>query len=264
MQGGRKGDEAAEEYLQKHNIPALFEHLFHEVVLNQPEKLLNFLANALEKAPVHQIVLCGPPAAGKGETCKIIADRLGLVHVCSGELLRDEVRQGTRRGKDVAAAVEKGELVPDDLVTELVKEKLCSEELRDKGWVLDGFPRTRNQAHALQASGVIPHLFVVLDVPDEVLLERMPARKVDPQTKNAYNMAVAPPSDPEIVARLEQRAEDADPVATRRKLAAFNRNRDEMLAGYSRVLRRVDGNRPIADVIAEVEAATKASLPQVM
>eukprot|EP00756_Hemistasia_phaeocysticola_P028785 Hpha_TRINITY_DN16193_c1_g5::TRINITY_DN16193_c1_g5_i1::g.3668::m.3668/K00939/adk, AK; adenylate kinase len=263
MSGGGGLAAGANEYLEKHNIPALFEHLFHELVLNQPEKPLEFLAESLETPPVHQVVVCGPPGAGKGTQSKALADKLGLINVCSGELLRDEVRQGTKRGKEVTAALEKGELVPDDLVTDLVIAKLKSEDLRGKGWVLDGFPRTRNQAHALQSSAVIPHLFVVLDVPDDVLLERMASRKVDPQTRTPYNMLIAPPTDPEILDRLEQRADDVDPVASRRKLAAFHRNRDEMLSSYTRVLRRVDGNRAMADVTAEIEAAIKAALPQV-
>ena len=89
--------------------------------------------------------------------------------------------------------MQRGALVPDDLIIGMVKEKLQSEECRSKGWLLDGFPRTQPQAQAMVSAGIVPEKFILLDVPDEVLIERVVGRRLDPVTNAIYHIKFSPP-----------------------------------------------------------------------
>lgn len=165
-----------------------------------------------------RIILVGPPGSGKGTQAKRIAKQFNIEHISSGELLRNAVRQGSALGKEAERYMKKGRLIPDELATGLVLERL-RDPARDGGFVLDGFPRNVPQARALQTAldaldRPIQHVFV-LDLPEADVLVRITGRRLDPETGNTYHTTFDPPPE-EITARLIQRADDSEATVRRR------------------------------------------------
>ncbi len=125
------------------------------------------------------VVLIGPPGVGKGTQAVMLAEKLEMLHISTGDMLRAAIRSGSELGKKVEAVLAAGELVSDDLMVNLIRERLESEEAR-AGWLLDGFPRTVAQAEALQELldeiDQTIHAVVEMTIPDEVILERLTGR----------------------------------------------------------------------------------------
>jgi adenylate kinase len=115
----------------------------------------------------------GAPASGKGTQCELIVAKYGLVHISTGDLLREAVKSGSELGKQAGELMEAGKLVPDDLIIGIVKDRLSKSDCAEKGWLLDGFPRTEAQASALAQMGIVADHFIYLNVPDELLVERV-------------------------------------------------------------------------------------------
>ena len=126
-----------------------------------------------------RLILLGPPGAGKGTQAAILAEKLGVAHISTGEILRQEVQQHTELGSKAKLYMDKGELVPDHLILEMVKGSLLKPE-SSPGWILDGFPRNVSQAEFLDRLLEDIHQactqVINLDVPDEILVERLLAR----------------------------------------------------------------------------------------
>ena len=140
-----------------------------------------------------KIIIAGAPGSGKGTQCEFIVSTYGVVHISTGDILREQVKAGTDLGKQAQACMSAGQLVPDALVIAIVAEKLQQPDVISKGWLLDGFPRTPAQATALAAAGVTPDVFLLLDVPDDALVERICFRRTDPVTGKIYHLKFNPP-----------------------------------------------------------------------
>ncbi len=182
------------------------------------------------------VLLLGPQGAGKGTQAKRIAAEYDIPHVASGEILRAAMASGTELGKQVESIVNAGELVGDDLMIELIRDRLAAEDT-DNGFILDGFPRTTAQAEALDTMfGDIGRSFSVvfaLQIPDDVAFERLRKR-----------------------AQIEGRADDTDD-AIRRRLDNYHRE-TEPLIEYYRVrgnLVPVHGARTENEVFGEIQSA---------
>lgn len=140
------------------------------------------------------LVFLGPPGSGKGTQAARLADKLGMVHLSTGDVLREAVKNQTELGKKAEGYMKAGELVPDDLIVGLIEDKLKSGEL-NQGFILDGFPRTIPQAEALKAmlkeNNVTLDKAMLLDVPDEAIVSRMSGRRFCPTCQTTYNVNVA-------------------------------------------------------------------------
>jgi adenylate kinase family enzyme len=144
--------------------------------------------------------------------------------------------------------MEKGELVPDELLIPLVAQGLTGVS---EGWLLDGFPRTEGQAQALKDAGILPDVLLVLDVPDEELTGRCVDRRLDPVSGTIYHLKTKPPENDEVAARLVQRADDtAEKIQTRLKL--YHENKDAVCSVFADQVRHVDGNRDADEVSAAI------------
>jgi adenylate kinase len=170
------------------------------------------------------IIIAGAPASGKGTQCELIVEKFGVVHISTGDVLRAEVQAGSELGMKAKECMDNGALVPDDLIIDIVKSRLAQEDCQEKGWLLDGFPRTGAQAEALKQAGISASHFVLLNVPDDILVERCVGRRSDPETGKIYHLKFTPPpDDPEVQARLVHRSDDtAEAMGKRIKMYKEN------------------------------------------
>ena len=198
-----------------------------------------FLTPILLYGGVRNVVIFGPPGVGKGTQSKHIAERWGLCHVSTGDLLRAEVASGSRRSKRLAADMKNGVLVPDRVLLRLVRQALDGEQCQSKGWLLDGFPRTEAQALAMVRSGHVPHEILVLNASAAVAAARVLQRAAAARRAGG---AV--------------RADDTEAaVATR--LQAYTATQRGVLGALTSFLRVhvIDGERAVAQVSGAIDAA---------
>jgi len=208
------------------------------------------------------IVLLGAPGAGKGTQAELLAARLRLPHVATGDLFRAAIRDDSAIGRDARAYVERGELVPDEIAVRILLERLDRPDAA-VGAILDGFPRTRAQAEtldrALAERGSRVSRALLIEVPEDELVRRLTARWICEQAGHVYNLDTNPPR---VAGRcdldgspLVQRADDTEAVV-RARLAGQLDALGEVIEHYRRqsVLRTVDGSRPIAEVTASLLA----------
>ena len=132
-----------------------------------------------------------------------------------------------------------------------VKDRLAEEDCKSNGWLLDGFPRTPGQADALADAGVTADCFLFLNVPDEILVERVVGRRTDPETGKIYHMTFSPPDDEEVLARLEQRSDDTE-EKVKVRLDQFHANVDAVKDSYKDIMVTIDGNQAPSDVSAAI------------
>ena len=207
------------------------------------------------------VLLMGAVGAGKGTQAVILADRLGLPHVSSGDLFRDAVRRGTPLGDKAKEYMSRGDLVPDEITVGLVTQRLADADA-SRGAILDGFPRTVAQALALDRTlaGVGDRVskVIMIEVPEDELVRRVAGRRICPICKTSYHLDWNPPRVAERCdregARLDQRDDDR-PEVFRARLAAQVPPMLEVVAHYERqpeVVTRIDGTRPIEDVTSDI------------
>lgn len=205
----------------------------------------------LQAATAVNIIIAGAPASGKGTQCEIIKEKFGVVHLSTGDMLRAAVAAETDVGKKAKDFMDSGKLVPDEVIIGIVKDRLEAEDCKTMGWLLDGFPRTQAQAKALEEAGVTADCFLFLDVPDEVLVERVVGRRTDPVTGKIYHMTFSPPEDDEIASRLEQRSDDTE-EKVKVRLEQFHTNVDAVKDSYTEIMVSINGNQAPAIVSATI------------
>lgn len=212
------------------------------------------------------ILLVGPVGAGKGTQAEILGRELGLVHLASGNLFREALRDGTPLGERARAFMERGDLVPDDLTIAMVIERLSQPDAR-AGAILDGFPRTVGQAQALDATLAakgegIAHV-IYIEVPVDEVIARVSGRSVCPTCGTPYHDRSDPPRQPGICDKdgtpLARRQDDRPEVVR----ARLDKQVPPMLAvidHYERAgkVRRIDGMQSIDGVTADILAAVRA------
>ena len=201
------------------------------------------------------LIFVGPPGAGKGTQAKIVCGRLGVPQISTGDMLRAAKAEG-KLPADLVASMSSGALVPDGVVIGLIDERTRSADCQ-KGFLLDGFPRTVPQAEALQSTlssrGDKVDLVVALTVPKDLLIERAVLRRTDKRTGQIYHLKYSPPPPG---AELEHRADDREEVV-RKRLDTYEAMTAELLPYYEGrgILRRIDGIGSVEEVTARIFAA---------
>lgn len=185
------------------------------------------------------VVIAGPPAAGKGTQCEKIKDKYGFVHISTGDILRENVKKGTELGKKAKGFMDSGALVPSELIVDLVKDRLSQDDVKEKGCLLDGFPRAPDQAQAMVDAGLDVEKFLVIKVPDDTLVERGCGRRLDPETGEIYHLKFRPPPE-EAVDRLIHRSDDQE-EQIRERLKVYHSQIDGITPFFKEVLTEVDG-----------------------
>jgi adenylate kinase len=233
------------------------------------DSALDWLRQDRRNPYVTVVVLLGAPGAGKGTQAPILARRLRVPVLASGELLRAAVSAGTALGRAADRFMSRGQLVPDETIVDIFLERLAADDAA-AGAVLDGFPRTRGQAEALDLAleprGGRVRLALYIDVPTDDLVARMASRRICSANGHVYNVASNPPNVPGICdldsSELVQREDDREETV-RARMAQQIPPLLEVVDHYraTGVLRTIDGLRPIADVTAGLLAELADGAP---
>jgi adenylate kinase len=181
-----------------------------------------------------KIILLGPPGAGKGTQAQFICSEFEIPQISTGDMLRSAVSAGTSLGNRVKAVMESGALVSDEIIIDLVKERIARDDC-DNGFLFDGFPRTVVQAQALAEVGVSIDFVVEISVPDEEIVKRMGGRRVHPTSGRIYHIEFNPPKvvdvDDETGEPLVQRDDDHE-ITVRDRLAVYHEQTHPLIERY--------------------------------
>jgi adenylate kinase len=206
-----------------------------------------------------RLILLGGPGAGKGTQAKKLIKALGVPQISTGDLLRAARREGTVLGQKAQVFMDKGKLVPDDLIIELVNERLAQPDAQ-AGYILDGFPRTTAQADAMQAGGIAVERVVNIVVDDQELFQRLVERRVCSDCGSSFHLRFHPPSEAGVCdvcgGRLKQRKDDSPEVIPER-LAAYHAQTAPLVEYYDAqgIVRSVDGVGQIDEIFERVVEA---------
>ena len=218
-----------------------------------------------------RVVLLGGPGAGKGTQASFITARYGIPQISTGDMLRAAIRSGSDLGARAKVLMDAGQLVPDDIIIELVEERITAGDCA-AGFLLDGFPRTIPQASAMRARNVVIDAVVEIGVPDESIVERMSGRRVHPGSGRTYHVRFNPPAregiDDLTGEPLVQRDDDRE-ATVRQRLTVYHEQTEPLIEYYLEWERedphtaprvsRIDGLGPLEDVRERVFAAVEST-----
>lgn len=207
------------------------------------------------------IVMLGAPGAGKGTQAKRMAEKYGIPHISTGDILRSNISRETELGKKAKSFIDAGALVPDELVIQLVADRLEEEDAK-AGFIFDGFPRTIPQAESLdrmlQEKGRKIEYAVNIDVPDAVIVDRMSGRRFCAECGASYHTEYLKPKAEGVCDKcsgaLALRKDD-EPETVLKRLAVYHEQTEPLIAYYRKneVLREVDGTKEVTEILAEIQ-----------
>ncbi|MEA2462632.1 MAG: adenylate kinase [Acidobacteriota bacterium] len=207
-----------------------------------------------------KIIFIGPPGSGKGTQAKRLASRFAIPHISTGDMLREAVADGTDLGRQAAPIMSSGGLVSDDLMIGIINERLAKQDA-ERGFILDGFPRTIVQAEKLDTivgNGTEPLRVLQLLVPDDAIVRRITMRRTCVQCGAIYHLENNPPATDSVCdrcgAEVIARADDTE-EAVRKRLESFHRQTMPVATYYKskNILREVDGIGPVDEVFERIE-----------
>ena len=208
------------------------------------------------------LIFIGPPGSGKGTQAKRLAAKHGIPHISTGDMLREAIAEGTELGRKAAPIMESGGLVSDDLMVDIIKDRLKKPDAK-KGFLLDGFPRTLMQAEKLnglvgKGNGSGDVRVLQLLVPDDVIVKRISLRRSCPSCGAIYHLESAPPATDSVCDRCGAEViarPDDNETAVRKRLEAFHAQTLPVATYYKSksVLREVDGMGPVDEVFERIE-----------
>ncbi len=211
-----------------------------------------------------RIILLGAPGAGKGTQAQFIMEKFGIPQISTGDMLRAAIKAGTELGKLAKSVIDAGQLVSDDIILGLVKERIAEEDCK-KGFLLDGFPRTIPQAEGLKEIGVVVDFVLEFDVSDDVIVDRMSGRRAHLASGRTYHVTYNPPkvegkddiTGQDLVVRDDDKEE-----TVRARLSVYHEQTKPLITYYSNeamqgntIYLKFDGKKKVAEVSAEINEA---------
>lgn len=215
-----------------------------------------------------RLIILGAPGSGKGSQCKWITKDYNVPHISTGDIFRKNISEGTELGKKAKEYMDKGALVPDELVIDLLKSRLDESDCVEQGFLLDGFPRTLSQAEALSeyldSKGIALDKVINLEVPDEEIMNRAINRRTceNPECKEIYNLRDNPPKVEGICdkcgSKLFKRDDDNEETVSNR-LKVYHSQTEPLIQYYSEkgILRTVVGQEKFEDTVSLVKEVLK-------
>ena len=207
-----------------------------------------------------KIIMLGAPGAGKGTMASRLSERFGLPHISTGDIFRENIKNGTELGKKAKSYMDQGLLVPDELTCELVTDRIGQDDCK-KGFILDGFPRTINQAEALTDAlgkkGQQIDYAVNVIVSDEKIVSRMSGRRVCPKCGASYHLVTLPPKAEGICdkcgSELTQRADD-DAETVKKRLNIYHEQTEPLIAYYNNlgIIVEIPGDKNADEEVAKI------------
>jgi len=210
---------------------------------------------------MNKFVFLGPPGVGKGTLAEVFLKNLHLEHISTGDILRAEIASNSKIGVEAQKYIKDGNLVPDEIVTKMISKKLSREQIQTNGFILDGFPRNVNQAKLLNKELTKLNLkldaVISLEAQDQLLIERLTARRICPQCKAVYNVIFQKPKQENICdkcnTKLYQRADDNTTTAQNR-LKIYKEQTKPLIEYYNNlgILIPVDGSKEKIQIFKEM------------
>ena len=208
------------------------------------------------------LLIMGLPGAGKGTQAAKIVEEFGVAHISTGDMFRAAMANQTEMGTLAKSFIDKGELVPDEVTNGIVKERLAQDDIKEKGFLLDGFPRTIEQAHALDQIlvdlGLKLEGVINIEVDPSCLLERLSGRIIHRETGETYHKVFNPLADYKEEDYYQR--EDDKPETVKRRLDVNIAQGEPIIAHYRELglVSDIQGNQDIDDVFADVKKAIAA------
>ncbi|HIH92466.1 TPA: nucleoside monophosphate kinase [Candidatus Woesearchaeota archaeon] len=198
------------------------------------------------------IVMFGPPGAGKGSVSAFLVGEFSYPHIAAGDIIREEARKPQNK---VRAYMEKGELVPDTVIMQLVGSRLRQPDCRE-GFILDGFPRTIVQAEFLERQRIPIDIVINLEVDEDAIVDRLSGRRMDPKTGQIYNLNTMELPEGVDREKLVQRPDDK-PEVIRKRIEVYKKQTSPVIEYYRErnVLLNIDGNPELGQVVGSVREA---------
>jgi len=193
-----------------------------------------------------KIILLGPPGAGKGTQANYITQKFNIPQISTGDMLRASVKAGTPLGLEAKKVMDAGELVSDDLILKLVKERITKDDCR-QGYLFDGFPRTIAQAEGMAAAGINVDFVVEIQADDEEIVKRMSGRRVHLASGRTYHVIFNPPKTPDrddVTGEPLIQREDDKEETVRNRLKVYHDQTSPLIEYYTRLSAQNEANAP--------------------
>lgn len=208
-----------------------------------------------------RIILLGAPGAGKGTQAQFLMNTFGIPQISTGDMLRSAIKSGSELGKKAKQVMDAGQLVSDEIIIELVKERIAEPDCQN-GFLLDGFPRTIPQADAMRENNIDVDYVLEFAVPDEVIVKRMSGRRVHPGSGRVYHVEHNPPKvegkDDETGEELVIRPDDQEQTV-RKRLAVYHEQTEPLVEYYQKLAQageteyhKIDGTKAVEQVSKEL------------
>ncbi len=214
-----------------------------------------------QEAVWKRLVFLGAPGSGKGTMAELLSAKAGLVHISTGDMLRENVKEGTELGLKAKGYMDAGELVPDEVMVAMVADRLSRDDVRGSGFILDGFPRTMVQGESLDRTldeaGMALDRVLLFDAPDETILERLTGRRVCRKCGRVYHIRFIPPKKEGVCdvcgGELYQRPDDREETI-RNRLEVYRRQTADLIGYYEKkgLLTKLDASLPRDEAFAKL------------
>ncbi|XP_028407699.1 adenylate kinase 8-like [Dendronephthya gigantea] len=208
-----------------------------------------------------RVLLLGATGSGKSVQASLIARKYNLVSVNCDVLIKQSLAEDSKLGEAIRSYKDKGMEIPDDLILQLLRNRLSQLDCVTRGWVLHAFPTTRRQAEALSSLGFEPNRVLLLDVPKDTILERLTLRSTDPQTGERYHLLYNPPRTTEVKQRLQTHPEDQEDRVTERFLT-YQEHIEDIADYYERTVQHINADQDPHTVFEYIESMIVNPLPR--
>jgi len=222
-----------------------------EPLLEEMARLVNYRINSKAPKRSSRILVLGPPGSGRSSISTLISKKFGFVNVSTAHILKDQIAKKTEVGRSALSMINKGDLVPDDIISALTNHRIQQPDCQIHGYLVDGYPKTLVQLETLKKMNINPNLIVILECSDDLVYERLADRKIDPLTGQIYDLKQGIQLDPEVEARL-QPIPNEDFEIIKKRLARWKELLKSVEEHYSKIILKINSNLSEKNILEKV------------